>query len=93
MATRTSMPHSAMYEILTAMVKGTKKMKGEDFFWEAVNRFHHYKPAKHAELTDWLKKAGIRKLPTPEQCVAARKLASKAENATLSIYGPETRNY
>jgi hypothetical protein len=84
---------AALRAIHAAIVNGTKRMKGEEFFWGVLQQLHHYKPSKHDDFRKWLRKAGVNKAPSTAQCSAFAKLARSKRNSVLAIYGPPTRNY
>ncbi len=93
MSKATGKPDAAIHAILRAITEGTKKMKGEEFFWGLVQQLRTYTPAKYDQLVAWLRTAGIRKAPSPEQCATAAKLARSRSNAILAAYGAATRDY
>ncbi|MBI4518094.1 MAG: hypothetical protein HY699_20005 [Deltaproteobacteria bacterium] len=86
-------PSAAVKELLAAIANGTKKMGPDEFFWELQAQLKKYRPAAHADFAAWLRRAGIRKALTPEQCAVAAKMARKRENAVLAVYPPIERGY
>ena len=84
---------AAVRTIVTAMSKGTKKMKANKFFWSLQKELKRYKRANHDQFVAFLREAGIAKAPTPDQCDAAAKLARQKRNAILAPYAPIERGY
>jgi hypothetical protein len=76
-------PNAATREILTAIVKGTRKLPARVFTWELGRELRKYKPSRREDFLAWLRKAGIRNAPTPQQCTAAAKMARQEQASVL----------
>ena len=75
MPKKASDPNAATREILTAIVKGTRKLTAQMFSWNLAQELRKYRRNRHEEFLDWLRVAGIKNAPTPDQCAAAAKVA------------------
>jgi hypothetical protein len=74
---------AVMREVLGAISKGTRKMKADAFFHGLEEQLLEYKKSRYDELVNWLRKAGIKSTPSPEQCADAARLARKRKGAHL----------
>ena len=86
MATKPKHPSVAVRAIVTAITKGTKKMKAKDFFWALHHELKQYRPAKHDAFIKFLRRAGVAATPTRTQVAAAAKIARRRENVSLAAH-------
>ena len=84
MPKQTEDTRAAAQEILAAIAHGTKKVAAKTFFAGLLRQLKGYKPDRYAAFTRWLKAAGIRHLPSPDQCTVAAKVARRKHGPVVA---------